>query len=149
MSKPLATKVSTRTFSKVKCQKWAQLAIFSHWCSVTRSQVCLIVFSLSHTGHWKFSMGWQPCRPIWCSVRRMVWALTGWPPTASTSAAMLATFIRLFPKHNFWIWCWACALNFFGRPWRSLFWEEPVLLNRCLVLATVLQLSFRVLAIFL
>ncbi len=22
----------------------------------------------------------QPCRPIWCSVRRMVWALTGWPP---------------------------------------------------------------------
>ncbi len=23
--------------------------------------------------------------PIWCSVRRMVWALTGWPPTPSTS----------------------------------------------------------------
>ncbi len=22
----------------------------------------------------------QPCRPIWYSVRRMVWALTGWPP---------------------------------------------------------------------
>ncbi len=39
--------------------------------------------------------------------------------------------------------------NFFGRPWRGLFWVEPVLLNRCMVLATVLQLSFRVLAIFL
>ncbi len=32
---------------------------------------------------------------------------------------------------------------------RGLFWVEPVLLNRCMVLATVLQLSFRVLAIFL
>ncbi len=27
-----------------------------------------------------FRLWWQPCRPIWCSVRRMVWALTGWPP---------------------------------------------------------------------
>ncbi len=27
-----------------------------------------------------FLLGRQPCRPIWCSVRRMVWALTGWPP---------------------------------------------------------------------
>ncbi len=44
---------------------------------------------------------------------------------------------------------WARALNFFGRPWWGLFWVEPVLLNRCMVLATVLQLSFRVLAIFL
>ncbi len=48
-----------------------------------------------------------------------------------------------------WIWRWARALNFFGRPWQGLFWVEPVLLNRCMVLATVLQLSFRVLAIFL
>ncbi len=96
-----------------------------------------------------FLLGRQPCRPIWCSVRRMVWALTGWPPTPSTSAAMLAALTRLFPKHNLWIWRWARALNFFGRPWWGLFWVEPVLLNRCMVLATVLQLSFRVLAIFL
>ncbi len=27
-----------------------------------------------------FLLGRQPCSPIWCSVRRMVWALTGWPP---------------------------------------------------------------------
>ncbi len=27
-----------------------------------------------------FLLGRQPSRPIWCSVRRMVWALTGWPP---------------------------------------------------------------------
>ncbi len=40
---------------------------------------------------------------------------------------------------------YARALNFFGRPWQGLFWVEPVLLNRCMVLATVLQLSFRVL----
>ncbi len=26
-----------------------------------------------------FLLGRQLCRPIWCSVRRMVWALTGWP----------------------------------------------------------------------
>ncbi len=96
-----------------------------------------------------FLLGRQPCRPIWCSVRRMVWELTGWPPTPSTSAAMLAALISLFPKHNLWIWRWAHALNFFGRPWRGLFWVEPVLLNRCMVLATMLQLSFRVLAIFL
>ncbi len=62
-------------------------------------------------------------------------------PTPST--------IHLFPKHNFWIWRWTRALNLFGRPWRGLFWVEPVLLNRCMVLDTMLQLSFRVLAIFL
>ncbi len=28
-----------------------------------------------------FLLGRQPCRPIWCSVWRMVWALTEWPPT--------------------------------------------------------------------
>ena len=83
------------------------------------------------------------------SKQRMVWALTGWPPTPSTSAAMLAALIRLFSKDNLWTWSWAGALNFFGRPWRGLFWVEPVLLNRCMVLATALQLSFRVLAIFL
>ncbi len=27
-----------------------------------------------------FLLGRQPCRQIWCSVRRMVWALTGWTP---------------------------------------------------------------------
>ncbi len=96
-----------------------------------------------------FLLGRPPCRPIWCSVRRMVWALTGWPPTPSTSAAMLVALISLFPKHNLWIWHRARALNFFGRPWQGLFWVEPVLLNHCMVLATVLQLSFRVLAIFL
>ncbi len=53
----------------------------------------------------------------------------GWP-----SAAMLAAIIRLFPKHNLWIWCWARALNFFGRPWQGLFWVEPVLLNCCIYL---------------
>ncbi len=47
-----------------------------------------------------------------------------------------ASSTRLFPKHNLWIWRWARALNFFGRPWRGLFWVEPVLLNRCMVLAT-------------
>ncbi len=73
-----------------------------------------------------FLLGRHPCRPIWCSVRRMVWALTGWTPTPSTSAAMLAALISLFPKHNLWIWRWARALNFFGRPWRGLFWVEPV-----------------------
>ncbi len=45
-----------------------------------------------------FLLGRQPCRPILCSVRRMVWALTNWPPTPSTSAAMLAALIRLFPN---------------------------------------------------
>ncbi len=50
-----------------------------------------------------FLLGRQPRRPIWCSVRLMFWALTGWPPTPSTSAAMLAALRHLFPKHNLWI----------------------------------------------
>ncbi len=54
-------------------------------------------------------------------------------PTPSTSAAMLAALIHLFPKHNLWIWHWAHALNFFGWPWQGLFWVEPVLLNRWMV----------------
>ncbi len=35
-----------------------------------------------------------------------------WPTTPSTSAAMLAALIHLFPKHNLLIWRWARALNF-------------------------------------
>ncbi len=66
-----------------------------------------------------------------------------------TSNALKPALRGLFPKHNLWIWRWARALNFFGRPWRGLFWVEPVLLNRYMVLATMLQLSFRVLAILL
>ena len=27
-----------------------------------------------------FLLGWQPCTPIWCRVRNIVWALTGCPP---------------------------------------------------------------------
>ncbi len=42
-----------------------------------------------------FLLGRQPCRPIWCSVRRMVWAVTGWFPTTSTSATMLVALIHL------------------------------------------------------
>ncbi len=75
---------------------------------------------------WGFFLGRQPCRTIWCSVRRMVWELTGWPPTPSTSAAMLAALIRLFPKQNVWIWRWACALNYFGRLWPVLSETYPV-----------------------
>ncbi len=45
-----------------------------------------------------FLLGRQPYRPIWCSVRRMVWALTGWPPTPSTSAAMLEALIHLISQ---------------------------------------------------
>ncbi len=61
---------------------------------------------------------------------------------------LLAALTCLFPKHNLWIWCWARALNFFSRPWRGLFWVEPVLLYCCMVLVNMLQLSFSVLAIF-
>ncbi len=39
---------------------------------------------------------------------------------------MPSPLIHLFPKHNLWIWRWAHALNFFGWPWRGLFWVEPV-----------------------
>ena len=44
----------------------------------------------------------------------------------------------IFSKDNLWIWRWACALNFFGQPWRGPLWVEPALLYRCMVLATVL-----------
>ncbi len=54
-------------------------------------------------------------------------------PTPSTSAEILAALIHLFPKHNLRIGRWACALSFFGRPWRGLFWVEPVLLKHCMV----------------
>ncbi len=48
--------------------------------------------------------------------------------------------------------CWQHSNIYFihlSPKWRGLFWVEPVLLNHCIVLATVLQLSFRVLVIFL
>ncbi len=65
-----------------------------------------------------FLLGRQPCRPICCSMRLMVWALTGWPPTPSTSAAMLAS--------NLCIWRWACALQFL---WSTM--ARPVLSGTC------------------
>ena len=82
----------------------------------------------------------QPFPPIWCRVRRMVWALTGWPPTSSISADF---------KESIWMWRLARAFSFFGRTTRGLFWVDPALLKRWMILPTVLQLSFRVLAIFL
>ncbi len=92
-----------------------------------------------------FLLGRQPCRTIWCSVRRMVWALTGWPPHTP-----------LQPLQQ----CWQHSCVYFpnttsgydaehvpstslGRSWRGLFWVEPVLLIRCMILTTMLQLSFR------
>ncbi len=69
-----------------------------------------------------------------CGIRSEHWQAD---PPSSTSAAL----VGLFPKQNLWKWRWAHALNFFGRPWLGLFWVEPVLVNRCMVLATVLQLS--------
>ncbi len=61
----------------------------------------------------------------------------------SLSTDMLAALIRLFPKHNLLIWHWARALNFFGRPWWGLFWVEPVLLNRCMVLVSWFRVPSR------
>ncbi len=68
-----------------------------------------------------FLLGWQPCRPIWCNVWRMVWVLTGWHCNAGS------THTSISQTQHLWIWSWARALNFFGRPWRGLFWVEPVL----------------------
>ena len=94
-----------------------------------------------------FLQGWQPCTPIWCRVRRMVWALTGWPPASSISAAMLTALLRRSFKESIWMWRSARALSFFGRPTRDLFWVDPALLKCWMILATVLQLSFSALAI--
>ena len=82
-------------------------------------------------------------------VWRMVWALTSWPPTFSISAAMLTALLRRSFKESIWMWRSARALSFFGRPTRSLFWVDPALLKHWMILATVLLLSFRVMAIFL
>ena len=79
----------------------------------------------------------------------MVWALTGWPPTSSISAVMLIGLLRRSFKESIWIWRSARALSFFERPTRGFFWVDPALLKRWMILATVLQLSFRVLAILL
>ncbi len=72
-----------------------------------------------------------------CGVWSEHWQADPPPPPPFNLCSNAAALIRLFPKHNLWIWRWARALNFFGRPWRGLFWVEPVLLNRCMVLATV------------
>ncbi len=90
----------------------------------------------------------RPCRPIWCSVRCMVWALTGWPPALQPLQQCWQHSYVYSQTHPLDMTL-ARAFNFFGRPWQGLFWVKPALLNRCMVLATVLQLSFRVLATFL
>ena len=96
-----------------------------------------------------FFLGWQPCTPIWCRVRRMVWLQTGWPPTSSISAAMLTALLCQYFKERIWMWRSARALSFFGRPTWGLLWVDPALLKGWMIVATVLHLSFRVLAIFL
>ena len=89
-----------------------------------------------------FLLGWQPCTPIWCRVRRMVWALTGWLPTSSISAAMLTGLLRRSFKESIWMWRSAHAFRFLRWPTRGLFWVDPALLKRWMILATVLQLRF-------
>ena len=96
-----------------------------------------------------FLLGWWPCTPIWCRVWRMFWELTVWSPTSSISAAMLAALLHRSFKEKIWTWRSAGALSFFRRRTRGLFWVDRALLKCWMILATVLQLSFRVLAIFL
>ena len=79
----------------------------------------------------------------------MVSALTGWHPTSSISAAMVTALPRRSFKKGTWMWRSARALSFFGRPIRGLLWVDPALLKHWMILATVLQLSFRVWANFL
>ncbi len=98
-----------------------------------------------------FFLGRQPCRPIWCSVQCMVWALTGWPPPLqhlqqywqhsyvylpNTTSEYDAEHVHSTSLVDHSEACSECTV-------------QPVLLNRCMILATVLQFSFRVLAIFL
>jgi len=40
----------------------------------------------------------RPCKPTCCSVRRMIWALTGWTSASATSKAMLARSCVCFLK---------------------------------------------------
>ena len=62
---------------------------------------------------------------------------------------MLTALLRRSFKESIWIWRSTRALSFFGRPTRGLFWVVLPLLKRWMILTTVLQLSFRLLAIFL
>ena len=118
-------------------------------CFVDMSSAnCLRAF-LSIVFRRGFLLGWQPCSPIWCRVRRMAWGLTGWLPTPSISAVMLTALLRRSFKESIWMWRSVHALSFFGRFTRGLFWVDLAILRRWMILATVLQLSFRVLAIFL
>ena len=59
-----------------------------------------------------------------------------------------STPTQIYQK-SIWMWRSARALSFFGRPTRGLFWMNPALLKRWMILATGLRLTFRVLAIFL
>lgn len=65
-----------------------------------------------------FLLGWWPCRPIWYSVRSMAQAPTGWPPTSSTSAAMLVMLKHLL----FWSQPLEAKLN----TGTQLFWSTLV-----------------------
>ncbi len=91
-----------------------------------------------------FLLGRQSCRPIWCSVWHMVWALTGWPPTLLTSAAIQHSY-GYFP--NTTSGYGAEHVHSTSLVGHGEACSEWVLLNHCMVLSTVLQLSFRVLTI--
>ena len=94
-----------------------------------------------------FLLGWQPCTPTWCRVQHMVWALQADPPTHTHTPLQSLQQCRSF-KESIWMWCSARALSFFGWSTRGLFCVDPAILKSWMILATVLQLSFRMLAIF-
>ena len=57
-----------------------------------------------------FLLGWQPCTPIWCRVRRMVWALTGWAPTSLNLCCNAdSTPTRIFQRKHLDVTLSTCA----------------------------------------
>ncbi len=76
-----------------------------------------------------FLLGRQSCRTIWCSVRRMVWALTGWPLPFNLCSNASSTHTSISQTQPLDMTLSTCTW-----PWRDLSWVEPALLNRCMVL---------------
>ena len=97
-----------------------------------------------------FPLEWQPWIPIWCRVRRIVWALTGWhpPPLSSLQQCWQHSYADLWKKEFGYDAQHVHSASLEDLPEACSEWT-PTLLKDWMILATVLQLTFRVLAIFL
>ncbi len=98
-------------------------------CVWGRYHVGILPCGLVSKGRRPFLLGRQPCRPIWCNVRCMVWALTGWPPSLQPLQQCWQHSYVYFPNTTLDMTLSMCTQLLWSTIGEACYVVEPFLLN--------------------